>query len=175
MARTPKVQISSDIRRRVLKRDGQRCRYCGSKQEPFHMDHVYPESKGGETTVNNLVTACGPCNFKKSYTVGMWPKPIGYWNEQDEKQRIIDEKNSLEKCIEDERSAYNQGRHNNFLMAKFFMSLGTLVAYLIPETYYIMAKVRGVQPPQGAFLPFLAVGLILFTIGFAVFMARKNG
>lgn len=68
--RTP---ISKEIRQQVLKRDGYRCRYCGSHSEVFHMDHVYPISKGGETTVNNLVTACPSCNIKKKDRVGVWP------------------------------------------------------------------------------------------------------
>lgn len=83
MARKRKAQIPGDIRDKVLKRDGYRCRYCGSGTGTLHMDHVYPESKGGETTISNLVTACARCNTKKSYQVGMWPKPLGYWDEHD--------------------------------------------------------------------------------------------
>lgn len=74
--------ISDKLRQQVLKRDGNQCRYCGSKTGPFHLDHVYPYSKGGETTIKNLVTACEKCNLKKRDTVGMWPKPIGYFNQK---------------------------------------------------------------------------------------------
>lgn len=73
--------IPDDVRQEVLKRDGHRCRYCGSSSPVFHMDHVYPESKGGETSVENLVTACPSCNTKKQAKVGLWPKPIGYFND----------------------------------------------------------------------------------------------
>lgn len=73
--------ISLKLREFVLKRDHYQCRYCGSKTEPFHLDHVYPVIKGGETSKNNLVTSCVRCNAKKHSSVGMWPKPIGYFDE----------------------------------------------------------------------------------------------
>lgn len=85
--RKQKTAIPQDIRERVLRRDGYRCRYCGSLDGPFQMDHVYPESKGGETSVNNLVTACRKCNNKKHAQVGMWPKPVGYWDEDVQQKR----------------------------------------------------------------------------------------
>ena len=72
--------IDSRLRERILKRDGYKCRYCGNTNEPFHIDHVYPHSKGGETSYNNLVTACKKCNLSKNSSVGMWPKPIGYFD-----------------------------------------------------------------------------------------------
>jgi hypothetical protein len=40
------------------------------------MDHVYPYHKGGETTVNNLVTACAHCNTSKQGRVGIWPASL---------------------------------------------------------------------------------------------------
>jgi len=64
------------MRDEVLARDGYACRYCGSMDGPFHMDHVYPVSKGGETSVNNLVTSCPLCNVKKHNKVGVWPWPV---------------------------------------------------------------------------------------------------
>ncbi len=58
-------KISAELRERVLARDGYACRYCGSKTGPFHLDHVYPLSKGGETSFDNLVTSCTRCNLKQ--------------------------------------------------------------------------------------------------------------
>lgn len=54
-------------RRMVYLRDGHKCQYCG---EAFHIDdltfdHVIPRSQGGETTWDNIVTACRTCNFIK--------------------------------------------------------------------------------------------------------------
>jgi len=54
-------------RRTVLARDYYICQYCAthpSKQE-LTIDHVLPRSRGGATTWENVVTACGPCNRRK--------------------------------------------------------------------------------------------------------------
>ena len=74
-------RVCSPIEREfIFNRDGHRCRYCGSTKPPFHVDHVYPYSRGGATEVNNLVTSCSRCNRHKHDSVGIWPKPIGYFN-----------------------------------------------------------------------------------------------
>jgi hypothetical protein len=75
--------MDTAIRQRVFERDNYTCRYCGSKEGPFHADHVYPYSRGGETSINNMVTACARCNTKKSSKVGRWPMPLGYWDEHE--------------------------------------------------------------------------------------------
>ena len=51
-------------RRNIMKRDGNRCQYCGSKSN-LTIDHVVPRSRGGGDTWENLVTACDSCNLKK--------------------------------------------------------------------------------------------------------------
>jgi 5-methylcytosine-specific restriction endonuclease McrA len=56
------------VRDVVLDRDGHQCLSCGS-DEDLQMDHVYPWSRGGETTVENLQTLCGPCNRHKGASV----------------------------------------------------------------------------------------------------------
>ena len=58
---------SQDTRKEVIKRDGLRCRYCGKelKECEIQIDHVIPFSKGGKTTIDNLVVSCQPCNRKK--------------------------------------------------------------------------------------------------------------
>lgn len=71
--------LDFSVRKEILRRDNYTCRYCGDKRGPFHMDHVYPYVKGGETTIDNLVTACEACNQSKHDTIGMWPKPIGHF------------------------------------------------------------------------------------------------
>jgi 5-methylcytosine-specific restriction endonuclease McrA len=40
------------------------CQYCGAKGE-MTFDHVVPRSRGGKTTWDNVVAACGPCNLQK--------------------------------------------------------------------------------------------------------------
>lgn len=45
-------------------RDEFRCQYCGAKGE-MTFDHVIPKSRGGRTSWENVVAACGLCNLKK--------------------------------------------------------------------------------------------------------------
>jgi 5-methylcytosine-specific restriction endonuclease McrA len=51
----------------VFLRDKFSCQYCGLTKETHELtfDHVIPRSLGGKTNWNNVVTACGSCNFKK--------------------------------------------------------------------------------------------------------------
>lgn len=48
----------------VFLRDGFACQYCGAPED-LTFDHLIPRSKGGRTTWENIVTACGPCNLRK--------------------------------------------------------------------------------------------------------------
>ena len=48
----------------VFLRDRFSCQYCGA-QEDLTFDHLVPRSKGGQTTWQNVVTACAPCNLQK--------------------------------------------------------------------------------------------------------------
>jgi 5-methylcytosine-specific restriction endonuclease McrA len=55
-------------KKHVLDRDKQTCLACGSTRDDgvrLTMQHVRPHSKGGETTAQNLVTLCEPCNRKR--------------------------------------------------------------------------------------------------------------
>jgi hypothetical protein len=64
--------ISDGLRWRVFERDGFRCVYCRRHKdqletgEHLHADHVIPVSRGGETSLGNLVCACTACNLGKS-------------------------------------------------------------------------------------------------------------
>ncbi len=55
-------------RQNVLTRDNFQCQYCGTKgtYETLNYDHVIPRNQGGETTFENIVAACYPCNGKKA-------------------------------------------------------------------------------------------------------------
>ena len=62
--RKKKKIIDNRLKLQVYKRDGFKCLKCGS-EEDLHMDHVIPESKGGETTLENLQVLCRKCNISK--------------------------------------------------------------------------------------------------------------
>ncbi len=49
------------LRRRVLKRDGGRCRCCSSRQR-LMVHHIRYRSKGGATRASNLITLCVRCH-----------------------------------------------------------------------------------------------------------------
>jgi 5-methylcytosine-specific restriction endonuclease McrA len=54
-------------RRTVLARDLYTCQYCGGQpgRAELTVDHVLPRSRGGVTSWENVVTACGSCNRHK--------------------------------------------------------------------------------------------------------------
>lgn len=51
-------------RKEVLRRDKHQCQYCGSRHK-LTLDHVFPRSKGGKHTWDNVVIACESCNSRK--------------------------------------------------------------------------------------------------------------
>jgi len=54
-------------RKNILMRDRYTCQYCGKivPSAELTLDHVHPRSRGGETTWENLVACCHPCNNRK--------------------------------------------------------------------------------------------------------------
>jgi hypothetical protein len=70
--------IPRPLRVAVFQRDGGRCRYCLLHQvgqaAVFHVDHIIPKSKGGETMIENLALQCPHCSLHKaSKTHGVDP------------------------------------------------------------------------------------------------------
>jgi 5-methylcytosine-specific restriction endonuclease McrA len=51
----------------VFLRDNFSCQYCGDMlpTQELTFDHVIPRCRGGRTTWENVVTACGICNLRK--------------------------------------------------------------------------------------------------------------
>src|SRR5215211_6232438 len=61
-------------RRAVFARDRWTCQYCGHERGKLTVDHVIPRSKGGDSTWENIVTCCAPCNRRKGDRL---PKQVG--------------------------------------------------------------------------------------------------
>lgn len=61
----PHVQFS---RWSVLARDNFSCAYCGNHfpAKNLTLDHVIPDSQGGEKNWHNIITACMGCNHRKA-------------------------------------------------------------------------------------------------------------
>lgn len=74
--RIPRADGRRVSRRAILARDGFRCQYCGSTRH-LTLDHIIPRSRGGNSSWENVVTSCAPCNVRKGAClpneVGMWP------------------------------------------------------------------------------------------------------
>ncbi len=64
-----KSHIPQKLRQIVIQRAQGRCEYCLSQEEfstqAFSIDHIIPEEKGGETTLDNLALSCQGCNNHK--------------------------------------------------------------------------------------------------------------
>ncbi|WP_439242405.1 HNH endonuclease [Lonepinella sp. BR2474] len=63
-----KQKIPNRLRKQVFERDEYRCVSCGTHLD-LTCDHIHPESKGGETTLDNLQTMCRSCNSRKGTKV----------------------------------------------------------------------------------------------------------
>ena len=63
----PQSRHPAFTRFNVFLRDRFICQYCGAKfaAQDLTFDHVIPRSRGGRTSWENVVTACGGCNLKK--------------------------------------------------------------------------------------------------------------
>jgi 5-methylcytosine-specific restriction endonuclease McrA len=61
-------EASGMKRLRLYMRDKFRCQYCGEKKPvgELTLDHILPRSRGGDNSPVNVVTACVPCNNRKS-------------------------------------------------------------------------------------------------------------
>ena len=85
----PSARMPAFTRFNVFLRDGFTCQYCGQRRATPELtfDHVIPRARGGRTSWDNVVTACGPCNLRKGSKMprdcGMIPqyeprRPTGY-------------------------------------------------------------------------------------------------
>ncbi len=59
--------ITPALRRAVFERDNYTCMYCGACGDDvcLEIDHIIPVSRGGNSDIRNLVTACEHCNRSK--------------------------------------------------------------------------------------------------------------
>ncbi len=67
MSRAKRVGLSKKVRFEVFKRDSFTCQYCGAHPPAtiLHVDHIRPVAEGGTNEIDNLITACQPCNSGK--------------------------------------------------------------------------------------------------------------
>lgn len=65
-------EVWQALREEVFQRDGYACTYCGSGDD-LTCDHIVPLVRDGTNDLDNLTTACRPCNSSKgAKLVGEW-------------------------------------------------------------------------------------------------------
>lgn len=54
-------------RQNIYERDNHTCQYCAARldRHELNLDHVIPRQRGGQTTWENVVCSCIPCNTRK--------------------------------------------------------------------------------------------------------------
>ena len=70
---TTKVRFT---KQNLLYRDDFSCQYCHEEfpGSELTLDHVVPKSFGGKKSWDNIVCACGPCNWKRGHDQSIRPK-----------------------------------------------------------------------------------------------------
>jgi hypothetical protein len=71
-------RVSLQLRKKVIEFFENHCAYCQSSHELigalFEIDHIIPQTKGGQTVEENLCWCCPLCNrYKGTYTTGVDP------------------------------------------------------------------------------------------------------
>lgn len=61
----PKTELPFS-KQNIFVRDDYTCQYCGKKHTRLTLDHVFPKSRGGDYSWENIVAACPECNQKKA-------------------------------------------------------------------------------------------------------------
>lgn len=80
IVRKSRRQVDQNVAWTCYARDGFECKYCGASDVPLTYDHFLAQAYGGETTVENGVTSCRPCNKRKGHmTIAAW---VGHMKER---------------------------------------------------------------------------------------------
>ena len=57
--------VPQAVKWQVLRGAGFRCATCGAEDQPMHVDHIVPRSRGGGNEIENLQALCAGCNIRK--------------------------------------------------------------------------------------------------------------
>jgi len=64
------MAVPEGLSRAVRSRAAGRCQYCLMDESlqgaTFHLEHIIPQSKGGQSSLENLALACPGCNLHKA-------------------------------------------------------------------------------------------------------------
>ena len=94
-----------------------KCAYCGRRYDDEKtkktMDHVVPKSKGGETSLANIIICCQNCNVKK----GNEDMDVFIKQNKRVKANLLKYFDKIEECIINNKS-YHKALHNIYSMIK---------------------------------------------------------
>jgi 5-methylcytosine-specific restriction endonuclease McrA len=97
----PSPHLRREDAMKIFRRDHFKCYYCGlDGRRDFEswliltVDHVHPNAKGGQRCMDNLVTACQPCNLIKGKRV--------YKSVQDAKEFVLAKREEWRKVFKEQ-------------------------------------------------------------------------
>ncbi len=97
----PGPKVSRELAMKVFTRDHFKCQYCGlDARHSFEhwlimtIDHVHPYAHGGGRHLENLMTACQPCNLIKG------KRPFGSF--EDAKKYVVAKREEWRKQYEEQ-------------------------------------------------------------------------
>ena len=105
----PAPHLTREDAMKIFKRDHFRCQYCGL--DGLHrfenwlvltVDHIHPHAKGGARHMDNLVTACQPCNLLKGKRV--------YKSFQDAKEFVLAKREEWQKVFHEQVATASAAR-----------------------------------------------------------------
>lgn len=84
MAKVPRMSKVPFSRKMLAVRDNGECQFSHCNAKGTTIDHLLPSSRGGKSSFENCVLACGPCNSKKAnrtleemgWTLKKRPEPV---------------------------------------------------------------------------------------------------
>src|SRR5262249_20706219 len=65
VSRAPKMNSKAEVKRAVWRRDGGKCKKCGSAHA-IQIEHITPRTVGGEWSLKNLCLLCRSCNQRSA-------------------------------------------------------------------------------------------------------------
>lgn len=65
MTQKPPNEVWAVLKAQVTRRDGHKCRRCGTKEGVLEVHHKIPAKWGGSNELSNLELLCEPCRKKR--------------------------------------------------------------------------------------------------------------
>ena len=155
--RDPYRLASNAQKASIYARDGGRCVYCTVEvsSDWFHADHEIAYSRGGTTSLENLVTACEPCNLVKgrrtaaSYRYLLKRHGLE-WRDEEYRHLLDDEYRQLKEWDEKIRQAMEEAVARDLVAARL-ARVASRDAAIAGALSYARSLGKTTQSPTGIF------------------------